>query len=289
MYDLFLKRLKEADLGIHAIEVFHNGETVLHHTTGEDIRFPVYSVTKSVTSAAFSLACGDGLLSAEMPLADFLDTRYRPMMTEDFKKMPFARFLTMTAGKYPFRPDGDDWLSMILSLDTDYSDTGFHYSNIPAYLVGAAVENAVGGDLKSFLEKRLFEPLGIPAISCRTSPEGHFYGATGMELTVHEFALLGRLYLQKGEWQGAQIINEKAVIEAITPHVETGAGDCYGYFFRVAEDHFTFSGKWGQRCLVYPDEGLVIACLSHQPERSDELCRLLESCAEEICRQFSQQ
>ena len=272
--------LENEGLDIHAAEVIRNGSVIFHHCPEEDKRYPVYSVTKSLTSAAFSLACDDGLLTPETPLSDHLDTDIK--MNEAFKAMPFSRFLTMTAGEYPFRPEGDDWLRFILSLDKDYSDTAYHYSNIPAYLVGRAVENAVGGDLMSYLDKRIFSPLAIEAPAYKTCPQGHFYGATGMELSVHELALLGLLYLNKGRFGGVSLISESSVSQALTPRVLTPAGDSYGYFFRIAEDHFSMVGKWGQRCMVYPGSGLVIAYLSDVRERPDALYELMKRFAADI-------
>ena len=267
---------------VHAIEILSDGVPVLHHAPDGDRRFPVYSITKSVTSAAFSIACDDGLVSPEMPLAEFLESRYRPKMPAGFADMPFSRFLTMTAGDFPFRPEGGDWTEYILSLGTDFSDTTYHYSNIPAYLVGAAVENAVGGELAGFLKKRLFDPMGIPLPPFLTSPEGHFYGATGMELTVHELALLGELYRLGGEWQGERLISENAVNDAVTAHVPTGApGVSFGYFFRVYDDRFEMGGKWGQRCSIYPERRLVAAWLADEPERSAELISLINGALHE--------
>ena len=257
--------------GVHAIEIICGGETLLHECFDSDITYPVYSAAKSVTSLAFSLCCDDGLLTADSLLADHIDEKYKPLMPRGFDKLPFERFLTMTAGEYPFRPQGDDWLEYIFSLDVDYSDTGFHYSNIPAYLVGAACENALGGRLMDCLEKRIFEPLGFAAPKYVVCPQGHFYGATGMEMTVHQLALLGQLYLQNGEWNGVQLISQKAVQQATSPKVATGSGDSYGYFFRVAHDCFSMVGKWGQRCIVFPNKQLVAAYLSHCPDRSQEL------------------
>lgn len=268
MFDDLIDRISRTGFNVHAVEVLCGGEVVFHHAFHEEKRYPIYSITKSVTSAAFSLACDDGKVSAEMPLADLLEKRYRARMSDDFTKMPFKRFLTMTAGKYPFRPAGDDWTDGILSLGTNHSDTAFHYSNIPAYLVGAALENALGCRLTDYLQERLFDPLGIPAPKFAMSPEGHFYGATGMELTVHELALLGELY----RLRGGNIISAKAVGEALTAHVRTDAeGVGYGYFFRVYEDHFDMSGKWGQRCMVFPERQLVLAYMADEPERSDKL------------------
>ncbi|WP_051588812.1 serine hydrolase [Ruminococcus sp. NK3A76] len=282
MYDAISDMLKAAGLDIYALEVVRNGKIVLHESSGDDVRRPVYSAAKSITSAAFSLACDDGLIEADTPLAAFLENRYAHLCRPEFAVMPLKRFLTMTAGNFPFRPSGYNWLEYILSLDTDCSDASFHYSNIPAYLVGVAVENAVGGDLPRFLQKRLFSPLGIRPPEFAFSPEGHYYGATGLSLTVHELAAFGTLYLGGGSIGKQHIISKASVIEATYPHVRTTSGDSYGYFFRVAEDHFSAVGKWGQRCMVYPGKHLVIAYLSHQPERSDELYKLFCSYADSI-------
>lgn len=281
MTDL-LSALEAAGLHIHAAEFVLNGETLFRVCPDGDTRYPVYSITKSVTSAAFCLACDDGAVSPEMPLADFLEEKYSPLISAGFSALPFSRFLTMTAGKYPFRPDGDDWLAGILSMDTDHSDTGFHYSNIPAYLVGAALENALDCPLADYLDCRLFQPLGIAMPPYRTSPEGHFYGATGMELTVRELAVLGQLYLQHGVWQGSRIISESSLLSALRPYVDTGSGDSYGYFFRVLPDCCWMSGKWGQRCIVFPEKGLVAAYLSDYPAGSEKLHAFMESYARSI-------
>ena len=273
MSDGLIERLEQSGLDIFAAEIVKGGETLLHYAPDGGKRHPVYSAAKSVTSAAFCIAWQEGLVSPEIPLCDFLEEHYRPLVSPQMKALPFSRFLTMTAGAYPFRPEGSDWLRTALSNDPDHSDAGFHYSNIPAYLVGAAVENAVGGDLMRFLRQRLFDPLGIPEFPYMRSPEGHFYGATGMELSARELALLGRLYLQEGRWNEHQLIARDKIKAAAAPRIPTGSGDSYGYFFRVGKDHFSMVGKWGQRCMVFPEKQLVIAYLSDQPERCDELYR----------------
>ncbi len=282
MYTEIVDTLKNSSFDIHAAEIISHGEVVMHEAFAPDVRYPVYSAAKSITSAAFSLCCDGGLLTPETVLARFLDERCRKLMSEQFAQLSFERFLTMTAGNYPFRPSGDDWLENILSLEIDHSDSSFHYSNIPAYLVGVACENAVGEPLGQFLERRLFAPLGIENPGFSMSPEGHFYGATGMELTVHELALFGQLYLGRGVFNGRRIISQGSVDMALTPRVETGSGDSYGYFFRIANDHFSAVGKWGQRCIVFPEKELVVAYLADEPERSGELYRFMLSLADRL-------
>lgn len=278
MFEKLTDNIVDAGLHVHGIEVLINGETALHRCFDSDVRYPVYSVTKSITSAAFAIASDEGKLSADEPLCEYLESRYRSAAPEGLRKLTFHRFLTMTAGAFPFRPCGDDWTEYILSLPTDYSDCRFHYSNIPAYLVGAACENAVGERLPEYLAPRLFEPLGIPAPPYQTCPQGHFYGATGMELTVHELALLGQLYLQKGLWYGKQLISPEMAERSVSPLVQAESGS-YGYFFRVSSDCFSINGKWGQRCFIYPEKQLVIAYLSDLPERAGEMERIASEIA----------
>ena len=282
MFDRLAEDIMRSGFEVHAAEILSDGLTVFHHAFGEDRRYPVYSVTKCVTSAAFSTACDEGKVAPDTPLADFLERRYRAEMPEGFADMPFSRFLSMTAGEYPFRPEGDDWVSFALSSVKNIRAGAFCYSNIPAYLVGAALENAVGEGLAGYIQKRLFDPLEIPQPPYRTCPHGHFYGATGMELTVHELAKLGELYLRRGKWNGRQLISENAVSDALSVHSQTGApGVGCGYIFRIYADHFDMSGKWGQRCVVYPEKKLVLAWLANEPGRSEELINFFCRAAKE--------
>lgn len=283
MYNKFFDSVSSAGIELHGFEIFHRGEVVLKRCFHEDKAYPVYSATKSVTSAAVLLAQAEGRLNIADNLYIYLDNKYSDIIPEPFKQLSFADFMTMSAAPYPFRPQNaaellpdpneNDWLENILRLPVDYSDRSFRYSNIPAYLVGAACENAVGQPLADFLAPRLFEPLGWGTPVYQTSPEGHFYGATGIELTVSRLARLGQLFLQKGRWNGVPLIPEELALEAVSRKVVTPE-DGYGYFFWVSDSTFDISGKWGQRCVVCPEKQLMVTYLSHNPERSGELAKL---------------
>jgi CubicO group peptidase (beta-lactamase class C family) len=190
-------------------------------------------------------------------------------------KLPVKRFLTMSVTGYPFRPEGPDWMQYSLSCKVGNPEPRFHYSNIPAYLVGAAVENAVGGNLYDYLTSRLFEPLGIDKPVCRYSPEGHFYGASGMELTVHELSLLGQLYLQKGMYGGKRILSEAWVTEATDLQIMNREGG-YGYYFWKYNGGYGICGKNGQRCYVFPDKNLMITFLSDLPRESEAVIKAMQ-------------
>lgn len=286
MYGDLLELISKAGLALHAIEIRRGGETELKLCFDGDIQYPIYSGTKSVTATAVLIAQSEGKLDLSDKLCQYLCRKNTVNIPEAFKQLDFRDFMTMTAGPYPFRPQEaealvkepvkDDWLANVLALDIDHSDRRFHYSNIPAFLVAAACENAVGKHLAKYLTPRLFVPLGFEDVIYQNAPGGGFYGATGMKMKISEFAALGQLYLDPGKYNGARLIPEELARQAVTEQVKTPEGG-YGYFFRTYEDGWYISGKWGQASIICPKKQTVITYLSEQPERSVELLELVKA------------
>ncbi|SFX65014.1 CubicO group peptidase, beta-lactamase class C family [Ruminococcus sp. XPD3002] len=248
-----------------------------------DVRYPAYSATKSVTSTAVGLAVSEGKMDISRPLAECLDeTLVNAMPAElrnGFSKLSIERFLTMSVTGYPFRPEGEDWLREVLAMHPDTeSGPSFSYTNVSAYLVGAACENAVGMPIPEYLQPRIFEPLDMPLPEFQYDPQGRFNGATGMKLTVHELSLIGQLYLQEGEWNGTQLVPKEWTKLAVLKHIDNDRGG-YGYFFWCGNDSFSISGKWGQRCIVYPKKGVMITYMGNIPDGAEKI----QLIAEEFC------
>lgn len=298
MYTRLIEKIQTNGYQVHGIEIFRDGELVFTHHFAPDIRYPIYSATKAFTSTAVGLAVAEGKLSVDDPFSAYLEQKYVQYVPtkqrEVFAKLPIRRFLTMSVPGYPFRPEGADWLQFALECPVDYEAAPvFDYSNIPAYLAGVAVEHAVGEHLGDYLKSRLFEPLGIQNPVYQKCPTGHFYGASGMELTVHELSLLGQLYLQKGQFQGQQILPEWWVKEATSVQQQNREGG-YGYYFWKYGKGYRISGKWGQRCLIFPAQAdgqeavtdgaenqcsgvpLMITYLSNMQSGSGKVAELIE-------------
>ena len=257
---------------VYGLLVQKEGETVL--ALGDcAARHPVYSAAKSFTATAAGMLQDAGKWSVDDPLAAYLPREAVEGMTperrEAFRWLPISRFLTMSVPGYPFRPEGEDWLAFALSCPADYTcPPAFSYSNIPAYLVGLAAGNAAGEPLSDYLRRELLAPLGIENPVFRTDPQGRFYGATGMELSVEELSRLGRLYMQDGLWNGKRLFSGSWAEAAVRPQIDAGKGQGYGYFFWTGLRDFSVSGKWGQKCLVYPGRKLIISWEGEMPETS---------------------
>ena len=273
MLETFIKKVKENNWTIYGIEIFSKGRIVDAYDFVPVQRHPIYSATKAFTSTAVGLAVDEGRFWVEAPIYDYIKDEIPGDISEKqlqvLQRMSARRLLTMSVPGYPFRPQSENWLKEALSYPIQFNDTPvFHYSNIPAYLVGVAVEKAVGEHLATYLESRLFKPLGIENLEYMNCPSGHFYGASGMKLTGNELSRLGQLYLQKGKYEGKQILSEQWVNEATAIQQMNREGG-YGYYFWKYKDGAQISGKWGQKCCIFPEQQLMITYLAEIKDDPD--------------------
>ncbi len=280
MYEKLIRRLVSERYDVYGLEIRQGGGFLFRWHPEPDIRYPVYSATKSVTSLGAGFAVSEGKMSVEAPLSEYLPRAYLDRMEPEkraaFLPLPVKRFLCMSVPGYPFRPEGEDWLDFALGCPIRPEEAVFSYSNIPAYLVGIAVERAVGEKMGDYLRPRLFEPLWIDAPVLQADPQGRFYGATGMQLTVEELSRIGQVYLEGGCYRGRRLLPESWIKEAVSCQISNREGG-YGYFVWVQENSFSISGKWGQKCILYPERGLSVSWLGNMPERSREMERVVRA------------
>ena len=72
-----------------------------------------------------------------------------------------------------------------------------------------------------YLNARLFEPLHIVKPKWEESPQGINTGGWGLYLKTEDLAKMGQLLLQKGEWNGKQLIPAEWVAEMSKKQVES--------------------------------------------------------------------
>jgi hypothetical protein len=136
-------------------------------------------------------------------------------------------------------------------------------------MLSAIVQKTTGLTLLEYLTPRLFEPLGITHATWDTSPQGINLGGIGLNLKTEGLARFGQLYLQKGLWQGQQILSEAWIAEATTakrpvlsnPHNDWAQG--YGYqFWRCRHGAYRADGVFSQCCIVMPEQDAVLVFTS---------------------------
>ena len=274
-FDSFIDEIQANAWNVYGVEVYEDGK--LSHTYGDTAEslYDIFSATKAILSIAVGIATDEGIFDIGKSVLYYMPkSKVENISSEQkavFGKITIQRLLSMSVIDIPFRAEGGSFIDFALNTKISSPDErAFNYNNINAYLVGVALSNALGTDLGAFIEKRVFEPLGITRFEYDRCPEGYFYGASGTKLTVNELSKLGLLLYNRGVFEGQRILSEKYIDEATSIQQMNREGG-YGYFLWKYLDGFSINGKWGQKCYVLPERKLVISFLSHMEENSKML------------------
>jgi CubicO group peptidase (beta-lactamase class C family) len=232
----------------------------------------LFSLSKSFTSTAVGLAIAEGKLSLDDQVLGFFpgDTPAEP--SNNLKAMRVRDLLRMSTGHQvePRRTADEPWTRTFLAQPVPFKPgTHFLYNTSATYMLSAMVQKATGQTVLDFLRPRLFEPLGIEHPTWEASPQGISAGGYGLSIRTEDIARFGQLYLQKGRWQGKQLVPEWWVEEATARQTSNGSDpkrdwdQGYGYqFWRCRHGAFRGDGAFGQFCVVLPEQDAVVAITS---------------------------
>ena len=244
------------------------------------------SVTKSFTSAAIGIAIDKGYIEGvEEKVLEFFTEMTDIRNLDDRKRsMALKDILTMQTGT-DYHERGRDsphfkLNALLTGWDSFYLNrpmvcepgTKYQYDSGGVILLSAILKKASGQHADEFLEEHLFIPLGIERKWWIRNFEGHPHTGGGLRLRPRDMAKFGLLYLQKGKWNGKQIIPEWWVNESFKKRVDfdvegRGHETGYGYLWWIQEpdannkeDHIVYSarGAFGQYIFIIPDHDMVI-------------------------------
>ncbi len=265
----FVSLVTENNLQVYGIVVLQDGKKLAEHHFVPEERKNLYSATKCITSTAVGMAIAEGRFQLGDSILPYFEQELSGLVSQEqlnnLNRVTIERLLTMSIVDYPFeRLTCDNWLKHILAIPLpNLDERKFRYNNFTSYLAGVIVEKTTGMTMLDYLEPRLFEPLQISGVTCAYSPEGYYYGSTGMKLTVDELSRIGQLYLGKGYYRGKQIIPREWTEQATKKQIENKE-EGYGYYFwRQEHNSYCARGKWGQICMVLPEKNAVITVHSN--------------------------
>lgn len=232
----------------------------------------LFSLSKSFTATAVGLAAAEGKLSLDDEVLKFFPDDAPADPSQNLKAMRITDLLRMNTGHEtePPRPQDQSWKRAFLKHPVAFKPgTRFLYNTSATYMLSAIVEKATGSSLLDYLRPRLFEPLGIRNPTWEVSPEGITTGGFGLSVRTEDIAAFGQLYLQKGQWNGQQLVPREWVEAATARQTSNGSNprsdwdQGYGYqFWRCQNNCYRGDGAFGQYCLVMPDQDAVIAITS---------------------------
>lgn len=276
--------------------VLHNGAVVHEeYRLGADAqsRFTSWSVAKSVVATLVGIAVKEGSIrSLDDTVASYVPgyagSAWAPVTVRDLLRMAsgiefdetydaqFSDIQRVFHKVYVLgRPVDDAIRDYPAAANEQPPGTRFHYISIDTQVLANVLRHATGRTLTDYASEKLWQPLGMQD-DARWSVDGE-----GTELaycclntTLRDYAKLGQLYLQNGNWQGQALLPSDWVSESTQrsePWLAAGTAQPergYGYHWWVppaADGEFFANGIWGQVIWVDARRGVVIVRTAVDP------------------------
>jgi CubicO group peptidase (beta-lactamase class C family) len=236
---------------------------------------PSFSMAKSFTSALIGCAIADGLIGS----VDDKVTKYLYMKDPSWSQVSLRHLLDMTSGMdfdegyySPFTEAasfyyGRNLRDQVMNLKTKRPPgQQWEYVSGSTQLLGQILEKALKGEtITAYLQRKIWTPLGMEFDAGWSIDDAK----TGMEKTfccinarARDYAKFGRLYLNRGNWEGKQLIPEPWVTESTKPGTAPGCDPQYHFqWWLRTNGAFTARGHLGQYIYVQPAKKLIIVRL----------------------------
>lgn len=263
----------------YSFMVIYKGQKVCEKYFRNYIRYDLinsYSMAKSYMSAILGIAINEKKISLDDRVSDYIQPPLSGEGINVVTELKVWHLATMTSGldwnwyrDYTVMRERADWLAFLQTLTIKYPPgTRWEYSADPDIL-SAVLEKAVGMPLWKYVNEKLLEPIGIT--------DGFYWArdATGMLLgdgyifaTTENYGRFGQLFLDKGKWNGRQVIPEEWITLSTSP---AGISPDYGFlwwttdFEGLPEDLYYAYGGHGQFIVVIPSREIVIIRTGNGP------------------------
>ena len=289
----FLDAVAGTKQELHSLIVVRHGRIVAEgwwSPYAPELRHTMYSMSKSFTSTAVGLAVADGKLSVEDKVTSFFPDDLPAQVSDNLAALQVKHLLTMSAGheKEPTFAvvKEENWVRAFLAAPIIHTPGSvFQYNSTATYMCSAIVQHVTGQKVIDYLTPRLFAPLGIDGMTWETCPRGINTGGWGLSIQTDGLAKFGQLYLQKGQWDGRELIPATWVAEATSKHIQQPDPakpsrpkeqndwlQGYGYqFWRCQHGGFRGDGAFGQYTIVLPEQDAVIAITGESSNMQGEL------------------
>ena len=276
---LFLQELDHCNYNLRTFLLIRHG-----HMAAAVSKYPflpedkclVYSCSKSFTGTAVGIAQKEGLLDINDYILDYFPEYATLELDPKVRHIKIRHLLTMSSGHGSDSVgdicNGDeDWIKTFLTRTMDFEPgEKFVYDSGGTYMLSEIISRISHQSMFDYLKERLFDPLHIKDVMWDRHGDVNT-GAWGLFIAPEDLAKLGLLYLKKGVFEDQKILPEEWVTDATKHQIDTGFCDplgwsCgYGYqIWKNNERSFRFDGAFGQLCMVFPDEDMIIVTTAEE-------------------------
>ena len=288
----FIEAVSKSKHELHSFMILRHGKVVSEgwwNPYRNDLKHTLYSCSKSFTATAIGFAVSERKLTVNDKVISFFPEDLPDQISPNLAELKIKDLLSMSVGheKEPSNiiSTSDNWVKEFLNTPIKYQPgTKFLYNSPATYMLSAIVQKVTGQRVIDYLKPRLFDPLGISGIDWEIDPKGINTGGWGLRLKTEDMAKFGQLFLQKGKWNGKQILPASWVEEASTmkilqdPNATQSRKDssdwlqgyCY-QMWRCRNNGYRADGANGQFIIVLPDKDAVIAITAEAPDMQGEI------------------
>lgn len=230
-----------------------------------EYRHTLYSVSKTFVGVAVGLAIDENRLRLTDRVATFFPEMMPDSISVNLAAMTVRDLLTMTSGVTPdwnMRNVQEHWLKYFFGKPVQKPGVEFKYDSMASYVLSAIVQRVTGMKVIDYLNKKVFSVLNINDAEWECSPEGISAGGWGLRLSALSMAKFGQLLLDKGRWNGVQVVSEEWVRLMMSEQQVTSDGGFYGFHIWKhdgVDGAYRADGAFGQYIIIAPKEDMVVS------------------------------
>ncbi|MES1217498.1 MAG: serine hydrolase [Bacteroidota bacterium] len=289
----FLDAAGKSKNEFHSIMILRHGKVIAEgwwNPYRADLKHTMYSCSKSFTATAVGFAVQEKLLTVNDKVVSFFPNELPDTVNPYLAQLTVKDVLSMTDGQEPDPTfttvtRDDNWVKSFLATRIVHEPgTKFLYNTLGTYMLSAILQKVTGQREIDYLKPRLFEPLGIKNIDWEEDTKGINTGGWGLRINTEGMAKFAQLFLQKGKWNGKQILSETWIDEASTmkimqdpdaPQSKKDSSDwlqgyCY-QMWRCRNNAYRGDGAFGQYMIILPEKDAVIAITAETANMQDEI------------------
>ena len=280
-----LEGYKKNGLSMHSMLVMRRGEIIAEgyaEPFNENSLHRMYSTSKSFVSIAIGVLEAEGKIS----LNDTIDKYFPDYVTAStdsrITKSKIVDLLRMASPYIKVDSCGngqEDWVDAFFNGTPDKQPgESFNYDTGATHILGVIVERVTGMDFLEYLKEKALLEIGFSENSwCIKAPEGYAWGGSGVMCTSRDLAAFANLVMNKGEYNGKQLLPCDYIEAATSKQMETAAaegnsdyyGKGYGYQIWMNPYGFAFMGMGCQYAFCVPEKDLVFVCTADNQGNSD--------------------
>jgi len=279
----FFQMIEEKGFDVHGLMMIRHGKVIAEHwwaPYAPQYQHAMYSATKTFTAMAIGFAVQEGLLNVEDKVTSFFPDLLPDTISPQLSRLTVRHLLTMSVGHAStFYPgSGESQVRSFLAAPFAHGPgIVWAYDITASHMMSRIITKVSGISILEYLETRLFDSLGIEDVVWEMDNDGCNMGNGGSHMKTSDLAKMGLFLLNKGKWNGQQLLNPEWIEEASTTHIYQNAeltpeeiknatDDAsvgYGYQIWIGRHNsFRAIGAMNQLIMVIPEYDFVLVCHS---------------------------